>query len=320
MRRTLVTVLWKTYAREAAAAGDDMVVVVGGDGTLGEVATGLVGSDCVLGVLPVGTGNVWAHMVGLPVWAPTNRDALMDAAQILVQGDPREIDLGRIGDRYFALWAGIGFDAQVALDVEPHREIRRSLGNVTYMVTALALTLAMRGTRVTVAIDGRALRQRALLILISNAQLYGPSFRLAPQAQLDDGLLDVYIFKGVSTLDYFRHLLLMILGKHMGHPNLEVYRAKRVEVRGDKPLPIHIDGDPHGYTPTTITVAHKAVRVVMPTWASRSLFKGGAGMETQLSLAQRIAERLRYERERLVEEGERSRNDWGRRLGLPPWE
>ena len=307
-----------TYAREAVADGYDIAVAVGGDGTLGEVVSGLVGSDCVLGVLPVGTGNVWAHMVGLPVWSPMNRAALRGAAEILVEGHARQIDLGRAGDRYFALWVGVGFDAQVARDVEPYREMRRSLGNLTYLVLALARTLEMRGTRVTVTIDGRVLRQRALLILVSNAQLYGPSLRLDPHAQLDDGLLDVYIFSGVGTLDYFRHYGLMLLRKHMDYPELEVYRARHVEIHGDKPLPLHIDGDPCGYTPTTITVVPKAARVVMPTWASSSLFEDGKGQQDQPNLAQRIAQRFRHERELLLEEGERLRNDLGRRLGLPP--
>ena len=83
-----------TYAREAVATQCDMAVAVGGDGTLGEVANGLVGSDCIMGVLPIGTGNVWAHMMDLPLWTPVSRSALLDAAQVLVDGQVHEIDLG----------------------------------------------------------------------------------------------------------------------------------------------------------------------------------------------------------------------------------
>ena len=310
-----------TYAREAVANHCDMVIAVGGDGTLGEVATGLAHSDCALGVLPVGTGNVWAHMLGLPVWSPINRSALMDAARILLEGKTRRIDLGKAGERYFVLWSGIGFDAQIAHDIEPHREIRRSLGNLTYVVTAIALSLGLRGTRVTVSIDGKTVRERALMILVTNAQLYGPSWRLAPEAQLDDGLLEVYIFKGSNTLDVLRHFFLLLLGKHQKSPKIESYRATRVEIRGEKPLPLHLDGDPFGHTPVTITVVPEALHVVAPSWASRTLFRdGGFGDDEDMSLAQRIAARLRYERERLRKEGERIREDWGRRLRPPPSE
>jgi YegS/Rv2252/BmrU family lipid kinase len=307
-----------THARAAAANHYDMVVSVGGDGTLGEVATGLIGSDCVLGVLPVGTGNIWAHMVGLPVWTPVYRSALMDAAHILVEGSMRPIDLGKVGDRYFVLWAGAGFDAKVIHEIEPHRDIRRSFGNVAYVVTAVAQSLVLRGTRVTVVVDGKAVRQRAILILVSNAQLYGPSWRIAPQAQLDDGLLEVYVFKGINTIDLFRHLASILLGKHLQDPKIDSYRGKHIEIRGEKPLPFHMDGDPQGYTPTTITIVPKALRVIIPSWTSNSLFEqGGFSGKKELSLAQRIAERLRYEREHWREQGERIRDDWEHRLGMP---
>ena len=321
VRRTLGSGDATTFAREAVAEHCEMVVAVGGDGTLGEVATGLVGSECVLGVLPVGTGNVWAHMVGLPVWSPMNRGALLDAARILVEGESKLIDLGRAGDRYFVLWSGVGFDAQVAHGVEPHREMRRSLGNITYLVAGLAAGLSMRGVRITVIMDGRAIRQRALLVLVSNAQLYGHSWRLAPQAQLDDGMLDVYIFKGVNVLDLLRHLLRILVGEHMRDTKVEVFRARKVEIRGERSLPLHLDGDPAGYTPVVIRVVPKVLRVVVPSWASGSLFEGGVpGDRADIPLIARIGQRLRYERERLREEGERLRDDWSRRLGFPPSE
>ena len=306
-----------TFAREAVANHYDLAVAVGGDGTLGEVANGLAGTDCALGVLPVGTGNVWAHMLGLPVWTVNNRTALVDAARVLVEGQIHRIDLGKVGDRYLVLWTGIGLDAEVAQGVEPHREIRRNLGNLTYWVTTIALTLGMRGSRVTVVIDGKAIRQRAFLILVTNAQLYADSWRVAPQAQLDDGLLDVYIFKGRSIIDVLRHVIMIALGKHLQDPKVESFRARRVEIRGDKPLPLHVDGEPHGYTPATITVVPKALRVIVPTWASGSLFEGGApDPKEDMTLAQRIVERLRYERERWLQAFRRRYHDWERRLGI----
>jgi len=308
------------YAREAVADGCEMVAAVGGDGTLSEVATGLAWSDCVLGVLPTGTGNVWAHMLGLPLWTPTSRTTLVDAARVLVEGQVYPIDLGKAGDRCFTLWAGIGLDAQVAHQVEPHREARRTLGNLpTYLVALVAQSLGLRGTRMTVVIDGQAVRQRVVLILVSNAQLYGPSVSIAPQAQLDDGLLDVYIFKGDNTLDVARHVAMILAGKHQRDPKVETYRAQRVEIRGEDALPLHTDGDPIGSTPVTITVLPRALRVIVPPWASGSLFRdGGPGGKREPSLAQRIVERLRDERERWREESERLRDGLGRRWQSPP--
>jgi len=311
-----------TYAHKAVAEGYDMVIAVGGDGTLGEVATGLACSDCTLGVLPTGTGNVWAHMVGLPQWTPMSRSALMEAAHILTEGQVHRIDLGKVGDRCFALWAGIGLDAQVAQKVAPHREARRNLGNfLIYFVTLVSQSIILRGTRMTVVIDGKTMRQRVVLILVSNAQLYGPSVSIAPQAQLDDGVLDVYIFKGRNFLDVARHIVMILSGKHLRDAKVESYRAKCVEIRGEATLPLHTDGDPVGYTPATITVLPKALRVIVPPWVPGSLFEdGGPSGSRQPSLAQRIAERLRYERDHWRKEGEHLRDDWARRMRIPPWD
>jgi YegS/Rv2252/BmrU family lipid kinase len=299
LRRTLGSGDATTFAREAAARGVNMVVAVGGDGTLGEVANGLAGSECVLGVLPVGTGNVWAHMFGLPVWSHGAPTALMDAARVLVEGQLHRIDLGKAGHRYFVLWSGIGLDAEVAQQVEPHREMRRSLGNLTYFVAAVVVGLGMRGSRMTVVLDGKATRQRIVLILITNAQLYGSSWPVAPQAQLDDGLLDGYIFKGGNILDVLRHLVTLLLGQQQHDPKIIPFRAKRVEIRGERSLPLHLDGDPAGRTPVTITVVPHALRVIVPREASDSLFQEpGAPAAAEFSLATRIAGRLRWERER----------------------
>lgn len=321
LRKTLGHGDATTYAREAAHQGYDMVVAVGGDGTLSQAANGLVGTDCALGVLPVGTGNVWAHMLGLPVWTPLYRQALLDAARVLVGGQTQRIDLGQANERYFVLWSGIGFDAQVTHDIEPHQEIRRSLGNLTYVVTALVAALGMRGTRSTITIDGRSFRQRVIMVIVSNAQLYGPSWRIAPQAQLDDGLLDVYIFKGANVLDVFYHLFLILSGKHTGDPKVETYKAKRIQLKGDKPLPLHLDGEPHGHTPISISVIPRAINVVVPKWASGSLFEEGEFDKEAPTLAARIANRLRYERERwrqgrdrLLQQGERIYSDWEGRI------
>jgi len=307
-----------TYAREAAANRIDVVVAVGGDGTLGEVANGLMGSECAMGVLPAGTSNVWAHMLGLPVWSPVHTFALMDAAKILVEGRTRPIDLGRANSRHFVLWSGVGFDAQVTHDVEPHLDVKRRLGKFAYLVAALAESFVMRGTRMTVVVDGRAIRQRAILVLVANAQLYGSQWRVAPYAQLDDGLLDVYVFKGGNTLDVFRHLGAILLGTHVQDPKVDAYRARRVEISADTPLPLHTDGDPAGHTPVTITVVPKVLKVIVPQWTSGSLFEGDASVSGQEpSLTQRIAERLRYEREQWRRESERIIEDWERRLHPP---
>ena len=306
MRHTLGAGDATTYAREAVANHFDMAIAVGGDGTFGEVATGLAYSNVTLGLIPVGTGNAWAHMLNLPTWSPINRTALLDAARVLVQGKVRRIDLGKAGNRYFALYSGIGLDAALAHQVEPHREIRRSLGNLTYLIAAVTLGLSLRGTRITIIIDGQVTRQRVLLLLVTNVPVYGPIY-FAPQAKLDDGMLDVYLFKGENALDILSHAIKMTVGDQANDPRIETYRAKKIEIYGDKHLPVQLDGDPAGQTPITITVEPKALSVIMPT-TSDSLFKGNPPNNPgYFSLVRRILESLRAEPEHWPNERPRER-------------
>jgi len=303
------------FAREGVATGCDVVVAVGGDGTLGEVANGLAFTKVKMGVLPMGTGNVWAHMLDLPMWTPLEPSALLKAAQILVEGREHVIDLGKAGERYFVLWSGIGFDADVAKGVEPHREIRRNLGNLTYYVAILSMGLGLRGTRATIAIDGKAMRERIIMVLVTNVQFYGGAVRLAPQAQLDDGLLDVYVFKGDSMIDVVAHVLMVILGKHSSNPNLEIYRAKEVSIRASKRLAYQLDGDPAGFSPVTITVVPRALHVIVPLEAPPSLFADERhDVEREPSWGDRIRELVGQERSHWREEYENLRALWEERL------
>ncbi len=312
VRRTLGGGDATTFAREAVAEQFDMVIAAGGDGTVGEVVNGLAGTECILGVLPLGTANVWARTLGLPLWSHGRaQTSLLDAAKALLSGEVHRIDLGKCAEHYFILWSGIGFDAEVTRQVEPHREMRRNLGNITYYVAMVALGFTLRGTRVTIVIDGKAMRQRAFLIVVSNVQLYGGSVMVAPQAQLDDGYLDVYVFKGSNALDAAGQLINVFAGRHLQDPSIETYRAKTVSIRADKPLPLHIDGEPCGYTPADITVVPRALRVLMPTSASPSLFEGSNPEQPVRAAGTTVG---------WVEKGKQLYSDWEQRRHLPPRE
>jgi len=277
-----------TYAREAASAGMDVAIAMGGDGTLGEVASGLAHSDCTLGLIPMGTGNVWARMVGIPTWSVRGKSNILDATRMLVEGQSRQVDLGKVGNRCFLLWSGIGFDAQVAEEVERHRTLRRSVGNLADLVAAFVVGASLRGTRTTVVLDGKAMRQRIVFALVCNAQLYGRAFRVAPGAKLDDGILDVFLFKGGSMLDALRHAGSVLVNLHAKDPKIEYHAAREIELRSERPLPLQLDGDAVGHTPVTISVAHKAISVLFPKSAPRSLFCGENEESEEGSLMQRL--------------------------------
>ena len=259
-------------ARQAAKDQWDVVLVAGGDGTCCEAVNGLVGSRTALGVLPTGTGNVWAKQLGLPAFTLTHPNRLLEAAHLLCEARTRAIDVGRANDRYFLLFAGLGLDAQVAHDMEPRVRTTKRLGVLPYLVASLFVTFQFYGVRTTVVVDGKVIRGRSLFILISNAQLYGGVIRITPEARLNDGLLDVAIFNGVGPAYTLRHLFRVLGGRHLQDPAVKFLRARRVMVDCVRPWPVHIDGDPIGTTPMTFQVVPRALRVLVPPTAPASLF------------------------------------------------
>jgi len=250
------------YAQEALSSGYEAVIVAGGDGTINEVVNGLVRSDVALGVLPLGTGNVWAREIGMPFPTPLRPSHLLAGAQRLAEGLIYTVDLGQAGERTFLLWAGVGFDAQVVEDLNPI--LKRYLGPLAYIFTGLSLARKSVGTPVTITIDGEEISRKVLFIEISNVRLYAAILRLAPEAYLDDGLLEITIFKGEGILALVRHFFKMLICRHLCDPQVERYKGKRVRLSATPPLPVHVDGDYLGTTPLECTVLPQALRVIIP--------------------------------------------------------
>ena len=260
------------FARQAVVDGLDVVLVAGGDGTVCEAVNGLVGSRVALGVLPSGTGNVWAKELGLPAFTLLNPNRLLVAAHLLTEATVRPIDVGRANEQYFVLFAGLGLDAQVARGMEPRERSTKRLGLLPYLVAAATAAVEFYGVRTTVVVDGKVIKGRSLFILISNAQLYGGVLRITPEAKLDDGLLDMVIFNGVGPTYTLRHLFSILGGRHLRDPSVKFLRARRVMVDCARPWPVQIDGDPFGSTPMTFQVIPRALRVLVPPTAPASLF------------------------------------------------
>ncbi len=249
-------------ARAAAARGDDVVVVAGGDGTINEAVQGLAGTTTALGVLPLGTTNVWAREVELPT------DPLA-AAAALVDGDRRAIDLGRAGDRYFLLMAGLGFDGAVTGAV--NLRLKRALGKGAYALTAAAQAMRYEGPEVILEMDDETVRCRLLQAVVGNTRLYGGNFSITASAVADDGLLDVVVFEGRRPWDAAPHALPMLLGRCPTPASPNYYRTRRLRVTGATELSAQVDGD-HLGTALDIAVAPAALRVVVPRGLRSPLF------------------------------------------------
>ncbi len=257
-------------AREAAELGFDALVAVGGDGTMNEAANGLCGSSTALGVLPLGTANVWAKEMGLPL------GNLTGAARLLAQADVRMIDVGEvrgptIAPRIFVLWCGIGLDAAITRSVEPRRELKRRFGALMFWWVGIREAWNFRGKRAKLVIGEKSVRKRVILVLAANAQLYGGIVRIAPQAKVDDGVLNLVVFKGTGFGMTALHLIRVFLGMHLRDPQVESHSVSCTSVFGNN-LPVQVDGEPIGFTPAEIRMRPRALRVLVPKTATSSLF------------------------------------------------
>lgn len=259
-------------ARLACDEGLDAVFVVGGDGTINEVVNGLAGTPVAMGVLPAGTGNAWAKQLGLPTRSPLHWMPLVDAVKVLVPGAVRQIDVGRSNGRYFLQWTGIGLDAEVTYAMEPRTRVQRHLGVITYFVAGFSIATTMAGARTRIWIDGQRIYRRSILVVISNCQMYGGRVRIATDARLDDGLLDVDVFSGSGLSSALRTAFGVITGLHVYDPRHTTFQGKTIRVETHKPMAVHVDGEPFGTTPLECEVVPKALRVMIPLRLRPSLF------------------------------------------------
>ncbi|HEX2037718.1 MAG TPA: diacylglycerol kinase family protein, partial [Chloroflexota bacterium] len=224
---------------------------------------GALGSDLAFGMLPRGTVNVWAREVGIP--ADPAR-----AVRLLWDGEYRRIDLGRAGDRYFLLMAGVGFDADVAARVT--RPEKRRWGPLAYIGRGLVTALRWPRQRMWLQLDERRLRRRLLFVVVGNTRLYGGVVNITQHAVADDGVLDVCLFGGDGLAEKLAHLWRVATRRHTDHRTVEYYQVRRLTLVTRPRVAVQVDGDTIGSTPMTFEAVPGALRVVVPRRQSNSLF------------------------------------------------
>jgi YegS/Rv2252/BmrU family lipid kinase len=244
--------------REAAAAGCDVVIACGGDGTVNEVINGIVGTGAALGVAPAGTANVWAKEVRIP-------RNLGRALRELARGERRPIDLGRAtlagSARYFILVAGVGFDGLVVKHVSPRW--KAVLGAASYVLHGAWDALSQRAHPARVRIDGDVSATNLFWATVSNTRSYGGAMTLSPAARVDDGALDLTLMRSGGPASVASYLARAFLGTLDRSPTALVrqVRSFEVETRG---LAVQVDGEYLGETPVLVEVAPAAIETLVP--------------------------------------------------------
>jgi len=243
----------RRFAEEAIRDGFKRVVVAGGDGTVNEVVNGLAGSDVELGLLPIGTMNVFATELGIP----TNN--FKTCWEIIQAGNIIETDLSKANDHFFVQLGGVGFDAQIVQ--ETPSEFKNAVGPLSYLIIA-AQVAGRRPPKLVVDANGQS--REGSFVLVGNGRFYGGPFVLFKEAKINDGLLDILIFKNWGFLDIARYLNGIVFGHHHTLPDVEYFQTAHLQVTSEEVVPVEVDGEVIGNLPVTFTVAEKKLRVLAP--------------------------------------------------------
>jgi diacylglycerol kinase (ATP) len=238
----------------------EIVVAIGGDGTIHDVANGLIGSNVTLGCIPAGSGNDFSR--GL-IGSVDHKKAL---DQIL-SGKGRKIDIARINHECCLTVVGIGFDGKVAktTDESKHKKWLNSvgLGNLTYVFSFIQVLFHYQPTNLHLTIDEKRIAlSNVWLIAVANFPFYGGGMAICPEARCDDGMLDICVVHNISRWKLLRVFPHVFKGKHVIHPAVTMFSGKQIEIHSDSPLIIHGDGEIIGETPVKIMIEEDALHVI----------------------------------------------------------
>jgi diacylglycerol kinase (ATP) len=252
-------------ARSAADEGAELVVAVGGDGTVHEVANGLMRAQRrplpELGILARGTGDDFVRALGIPT-------ADIDALTVLRDGRARDLDVGRVTYRtaagaeaqsYFVSMAGVGMSGAVARRL--NTTSKRLGGKVAGLVATFAVFSRWRNVDLRVTVGGEQRDGRMEDVLVGNTEFHNGGMRLCPGARPDDGAFDVLLIGDLTKADLVRVLPKLYKGTHLPHPKAELLRGATVSVESSTPLPIELDGEQPGTTPVRFEVVPGELRV-----------------------------------------------------------
>ncbi len=247
-------------AQQAVAEGAERLVVCGGDGTISETLAPLAGSHTALGLLPGGTCNDLARALAVPLRVEA-------AIGNLLSGEVRAIDLGRVGDRFFATIAAFGFDAAVSRRVESAQGPLS--GRIRYIVEALRHMARYQPIRVRLGGDFGEIEREVLQVSTANTRNYGGNLCVAPDADCGDGLFDVVVVDAVPRRVILSLMIRLFWRTHVRHPAVRVERTARLVLHTDAPHSVYADGDYLDQTPLVLEISPAALRVVVPNSCSQ---------------------------------------------------
>lgn len=240
-------------AKSAAKENYDIVVAIGGDGTVNETASGLVNSNSTLGIIPNGSGNGLARGLGIPI-------SIRRAAKLITTGQTRTIDVGQIEDQFFFVIAGLGLDAMIGKRFDEGK-LR---GPAPYYIAGVREFFRYHEPEYEIKFEGQTVKTRALVVAVANTKQYGNNAIIAPNARPDDGLLDLAIIEPTNFVSVIYYLPTLFTGRIDRAPFTRIYRATKFEIYREFPAPYTLDGEVfEGTTHLQVTMLPRALKVVV---------------------------------------------------------
>ncbi len=246
-------------AREQVAAGRDLIIACGGDGTINEVVNGMAGSRVPLALLPAGTGNVLAKELGLPwdIWR---------AAEYIPAGEVRRIALGRAGERYFICMAGVGVDANIVYRLSVKTKL--SLGMLAYWIESFRQLLEYEFPLFSVRVEGQSFQ--AALLIVSRTKNYGGPVQLTRRADLFSDEFEVCLFQRRNRFLYLLYFLALQMGLLERFRDVRFLRTRRVEAQpGEQRIQVQVDGELAGALPMDFVIVPEALSLLVPRSGGR---------------------------------------------------
>jgi YegS/Rv2252/BmrU family lipid kinase len=256
------------FTRELIAGGYRKIISIGGDGTLNEIVNGIFtqshcpSTEIMLSLIPVGTGNDWGRMFGIPL-------IYEGAVKIIKEGKHMLHDIGVVSylngeekaKTYFINMAGLGFEAVVVSKTNKQKDKGRS-NKAIYFFNLLSSLISHRNTLVDITIDGRSSRVKIFSINVGNGRYCGGGMRQTPDALPDDGLFDITVIREVGRIEIIKSLQLLYDGTIMSHPKVDGYRSNNLKVTSDTILNVDADGESLGHTPVEFSIIPSAVNII----------------------------------------------------------
>jgi YegS/Rv2252/BmrU family lipid kinase len=255
-------------AAEGVNAGYRGIITVGGDGTLNEVVNGVFmnsvcsATDISLGLIPVGTGNDWGRMFGIPLDYAGAVNIIKENKIMLHDAGVIQYTEGKESrTRYFINIAGVGFESAVVKRTN-HQKERGHGGKLIYLYNLLVTLFSYRNRKVQLVVDSEIKKFKIFSINIGNGRFCGGGMRQTPNAEPDDGLLDVTVIKAMGKFEIIRNLRILYNGRILEHPKIEGYRCRMIKITSDTPIYAEADGEFLGHTPAVFSIIPAGIKII----------------------------------------------------------